>query len=180
MADEGGWVWQMATLRRQFPGLPLVSGYRAGAVTAGSGKASYHSRGRAVDVPPRMDVFEWIRTNYPNSRELIYSPAGSRQIYNGQPHVYTGVTKADHYSHVHWAIVDQTTGGTVSAGILEPVDTALNLANNIGKFVAFFTDPGNWARIGMGVGGALLLLFGFLAMTRNSIDIGKVVSSGTR
>lgn len=94
----------MAILRQQFPGLPLISGYRAGAMTS-TGNRSYHSMGRAVDIPPRWDVFNWIAKNYGKStKELIFTPAGGRQIKNGQPHVFTGGTiKQDHYSHVHWA-----------------------------------------------------------------------------
>ena len=38
------------------------------------------------------------------SRELIFSPAGMRQVHNGQPHMYTGVTRRDHWSHIHWAM----------------------------------------------------------------------------
>ena len=100
----------MNILRSQFPGLALISGFRPGAITA-TGNVSYHSKGRAVDVPPRMDVFEWIRANYgANTKELIFTPAGGRQVWNGQPHVYTGVTAAMHYDHVHWAMAN---GGLV-------------------------------------------------------------------
>lgn len=98
-----GYQWQMATLRSRFPGLQLISGYRPGAITA-TGNASWHGKGRAVDIPPRMDVFEWIRGMYgKNTLELIFSPAGGRQLYKGQPHVFSGITKAMHYDHVHWA-----------------------------------------------------------------------------
>jgi hypothetical protein len=96
-------------LRSVFAGLDMYSGYRPGAITA-TGNRSYHGMiaangqpGRAVDVPPRWDVFNWIRAHYPDSRELIFSPAGRLQIWNGKPHLYTGVTKQMHYNHVHWA-----------------------------------------------------------------------------
>jgi len=72
------------------------------AITA-TGNPSYHGKNRATDLPPRSDVFEWIHKNYPNSRELIFSPKGARQIWNGRPHVFRGITKAMHYNHVHWA-----------------------------------------------------------------------------
>src|SRR5207344_2048898 len=92
----GGWQWQIAVLRRAFPGLQLISGFRPGARTHATGAVSYHARGRAVDVPPRMDVFNWIRAVFgKRTRELIFSPAGMKQIHNGQPHLYTGVTRAD-------------------------------------------------------------------------------------
>lgn len=99
-----GYQRQMAVLRGAFPGLQLISGFRPGAITA-TGNRSYHSMGRAVDIPPSMEVFNWIRQRYGgSSRELIFSPAGGRQVHNGRPHVYTGVTKAMHYDHVHWAM----------------------------------------------------------------------------
>jgi hypothetical protein len=97
----GGSGGMIAILRSIFPGLSLNSGLRPGAITA-TGNPSLHGKNQAIDVPPRMDVFEWIRKNYPDSHELIFSPAGGRQIYRGRPHVYSGVTKAMHYDHVHW------------------------------------------------------------------------------
>lgn len=98
----GGSLGMIGILRQVFPGLSLNSGFRPGSITV-TGNLSYHARNRAIDVPPRGDVFEWIRANYPNSRELIFSPKGSRQIHNGRPHVYSGAVRATHYDHVHWA-----------------------------------------------------------------------------
>lgn len=98
----GGSAGMIGILRAIFPGLNLNSGFRPGSITV-TGNRSYHASNRAIDVPPRRDVFEWIRANYPNSRELIFSPMGSRQIWNGRPHVYTGSVRNTHYDHVHWA-----------------------------------------------------------------------------
>lgn len=94
----------MAVLRQAFPGLPLISGYRPGSITS-TGNRSYHSMGRAVDLPPRADVFNWISQRYGRgTKELIYTPMGGRQIKNGKPHVFSGGTiQQDHYDHVHWA-----------------------------------------------------------------------------
>lgn len=99
-----GWARMMGILRQQFPGLAMISGYRPGAMTS-TGNASYHGMGRAVDLPPRWDVFNWISQNYGRAtKELIYTPAGGRQIKNGQNHVFSGGTiQKDHYDHVHWA-----------------------------------------------------------------------------
>jgi hypothetical protein len=104
LSGPGGWQWQMAVLRSQFPGLPLISGYRPGAITS-TGNRSYHGMGRAVDIPPRWDVFRWISATYGrNTRELIFTPAGAQQIKNGRHHVFTGGTiRQDHYNHIHWA-----------------------------------------------------------------------------
>jgi hypothetical protein len=98
----GGTGGMMQVLRAVFPGLALNSGFRPGAITV-TGNRSYHALNRAVDVPPRRDVFEWLRKNYPNSRELIFSPMGSEQIKDGKSHVYSGAVKRIHYNHVHWA-----------------------------------------------------------------------------
>jgi len=93
----------MAALRGAFPGLALISGVRPGAITA-TGNRSYHASGRAVDVPPRMDVFNWIKATYgANTKELIFSPAGNGQVWNGKPHYYGEPTRGDHWDHVHWA-----------------------------------------------------------------------------
>ena len=91
----------------QVSGVPMeaVSTYRPGAVTS-TGNASYHSMGRAVDFagPDLMGIFNAFARVGPWLRELIYTPAGGRQIKDGEPHVFTGGTiQADHYDHVHVA-----------------------------------------------------------------------------
>ena len=54
--------------------------------------------------PPPDGLFNLIRSTYgKNTKELIFSPAGGRQIHNGSPHMYTGITRANHWDHVHWA-----------------------------------------------------------------------------
>lgn len=189
--DEGGWIWQMSVLRKQFPGLALNSGFRNNSVVAGSGGLSYHSRGRAVDVPPRADVFNWIAANYPQSAELIFTPAGSRQILNGKSHVYSGQTAKDHYSHVHWAIVDQTnpTGGSavIPAGLPNPIDAATDAINNVQAWITnvtdtikFLTDPAVWMRVGVALGGLILLVIGLARMSGNGINVPKVVTNVSR
>jgi hypothetical protein len=100
-----GWQNQINVLRRAFPGLALISGYRPGSIVRGTNSLSYHALGRAVDVPPRMDVFNWIRAAYgARTKELIFSPAGGRQIWNGRDYTFTGITRDDHWNHVHWAM----------------------------------------------------------------------------
>ncbi|MER7331660.1 MULTISPECIES: hypothetical protein [unclassified Micromonospora] len=131
----------MKILRRVFPGLALLSGYRPGSRT-NSGSLSYHGRiakdgdkGRAVDVPPRMDVFNWLTRNYPDSREIIYTPAGGRQVWNGRPHVFQDpFVRRTHYNHVHWAYDE---GGYLPPGVS-------TVFNGTGKPEPVFTD-GQWA-----------------------------------
>ena len=107
-----GYAAMMAALRIPFPGLALISGLRPGAITA-TGKASWHGKGRAVDIPPRMDVFNWIAQHYGSQAlELIFSPAGGRQLYRGRPHIFGEPTRGDHWDHIHWAMRN---GGLVKA-----------------------------------------------------------------
>lgn len=114
------WASMWAALRSKFPDARLHSSYRPGSITA-TGNRSYHSMGRAIDVSPRMDIFNWLRDNYGNSRELIFSPAGNRQLRNGNNHMYTGVTRSMHWDHVHWAMQQ---GGLIpslgNGGIVHP------------------------------------------------------------
>lgn len=97
----------------QFPSATLISGYRPGAITA-TGNPSLHGRGRAIDITPSMAIFDWLAETYPNSGELIFSPAGARQIYRGQPHMYGEPTRGDHWDHIHWGMFDR--GGFLRPG----------------------------------------------------------------
>ncbi|MER7167027.1 hypothetical protein ABT336_13295 [Micromonospora sp. NPDC000207] len=130
----------MRILRRVFPGLALHSGYRPGSRTS-SGSLSYHGRiaadgdkGRAVDVPPRMDVFNWLTRNYPDSREIIFTPGGGRQVWNGRKHVFQDpFVRRTHHDHVHWAYDE---GGYLPPGVS-------TVFNGTGKPEPVFTD-GQW------------------------------------
>lgn len=127
-----GMIWQQMfdVVRRQFPDVVLHSGFRPGAITA-TGNPSLHGRGRAIDISPRMDIFNWLASNYPASGELIFSPAGGRQIYRGRPHMFGEPTRGDHWDHIHWGMFDR--GGYLKpgwnmayngTGALEPVGPA--------------------------------------------------------
>lgn len=109
-----GMIWQQLfnAVRHQFPDVALHSAFRPGAITA-TGNRSLHSRGRAIDISPRMDIFNWIAANYPGSGELIFSPAGGRQLYRGAPHFFGEPTRGDHWDHIHWGMFDR-------GGFLEP------------------------------------------------------------
>lgn len=113
-----GYKWQMAVLRKVFPGLELISGPRPGSRTL-SGNLSWHSRGRAVDVPARRKVAEWIATTYgKNTLELI-TPWRDLMLYKGHPHKFSAAVEAQHgvgsagNDHIHWAF-DQ--GGMLPPG----------------------------------------------------------------
>jgi hypothetical protein len=172
MPDAGVWRGLWDAVHAANPTATLVSDYREGARTHATGALSYHARGMAIDIggPNMMGYFEWIVANYPNSEEIIYSPAGARQIHNGQPHVYTGVTKADHYNHVHWATTSLAkasngkvpdSGGTAPA---EAPDTFTSILN-------FFVKPDIWVRVGMYLGGALLILLFVVIATGRKVSL---------
>lgn len=148
-----GYQWQMKVLRQQFPGLELISGYRKGSRTL-SGNLSWHARGRAVDVPPKRKVAEWIAGNYgKNTLELI-TPWRDLMLYKGKHHKFSPAVERQHgvgsagNDHVHWAF-DQ--GGYLPPG-------ASNVVNATGKPEPILTSN-QWKTIetfvnqGMAAGG---------------------------
>lgn len=102
-ADSGVWKGLWGIVKRQFPSARLNSAYRGNSTTV-SGNRSLHSSGNAVDLGgPLNKIFDFLYNNYRNSSEIIYSPAGGRQIKNGQPYTYSGAVRKIHWNHVHWA-----------------------------------------------------------------------------
>lgn len=125
-AGGGGVGWMMGVLRKQFPGLPLISGNRPGSRTL-SGNRSYHSAGRAVDLPPRRDVAAWIRANYGARTKELITPFQDLNLHNGKSHRYTGAIWNQHNfaggnAHDHWAFKN---GGIVD------LMSMMGLGNNI-------------------------------------------------
>lgn len=112
-------------LRRAFPDLAITSRFRPGSVTR-SGKASYHSMGRALDIEPRMEIFNWLHKNVPNATELIFAPAADRNLWHGKPHRYNAGTLSDHYcvpldvpilTRRGWVTYDQLVVGDETPGL---------------------------------------------------------------
>jgi methyl-accepting chemotaxis protein len=122
---DRGWRWQMKVLRDTFPGLDLYSGFRKNSYTS-SGSLSWHSRdgGRAVDIPPRQDVFDFIHNKYgKNTKELIWGGDPNRNIYRGDHHRFSDSLLYRHgpykgkrgpSPHVHWAFDE---GGWMMPGM---------------------------------------------------------------
>lgn len=106
-----GWEAMWSTIQNGLPGAVMTSNFRAGAKTVNGGQ-SYHSLGRAVDiVPASMATFNAIARMFPNASELIYTPAGNRQLQNGKPFAgWSEAVKRQHYNHVHLAMAN---GGVV-------------------------------------------------------------------
>src|SRR5690606_24987413 len=100
-----GWQNMWNIVKNAFPGATLNSAYRPGAITA-VGTKSFHGQGRAIDVTPSMAIFNWLAKTFPNSTELIYSPAGRRQLYMGRQTMFGEPTRGDHWDHVHWAMAN--------------------------------------------------------------------------
>jgi hypothetical protein len=102
--DSGVWRQMQAALLREFPWAQVTSAFRV-SYTHGSNNPSRHGYGRALDIMPSWAIFDWIADTYGRiSHELIFTPAGARQLYNGASHVYSGVTAADHMDHIHWSL----------------------------------------------------------------------------
>jgi tape measure domain-containing protein len=92
-----GWerMWQI--VKGRFPWASLNSAYRPG-------DPLYHGKGRAIDTTASMDIFNFLRSAFPNSSELIYSPAGGNQLQNGRPYFWHEPVRSAHWDHVHWAM----------------------------------------------------------------------------
>lgn len=146
-----GWQAQWAAVKGMFPNAALHSAYRPGAVTA-VGTPSFHGKGRAIDITPSMAIFNWLAKAFPNSSELIYSPAGGRQLYMGRQTLFGEPTRGDHFDHIHWAmknggvlpkLYDQ--GGWLPSGGIG--------VNQTGKPEAVLTPDESWAlRAGLNSG----------------------------
>lgn len=125
-----GWQNMWNVLKNAFPGASLNSAFRPGAITA-VGTPSFHGQGRAIDVSPSMAIFNWLAKTFPNSAELIFSPAGNRQLYMGRKTTFGEPTRSDHYDHVHWAMANGGIFPSVydSGGMMYPGQAGINLGS---------------------------------------------------
>lgn len=129
-----GWQGMWSTLSRVFPWATLNDAQRPAGTQTAAGGTSFHSLGRAIDTTASMEIFNWIKRVFPNSAELIYSPAGGRQLRNGREYMWGNPVRDMHFDHVHWALakggtVMPTPGGTIAriaeagrAERVEPLD----------------------------------------------------------
>ena len=168
-----GMVWNnlWGIIKRQFPWARLTSAYRPGSITA-SGNRSYHAQGKAVDLAGRgsmnaadmMKIFNFIEKNYGQSSEVIYSPAGGRQIKNGRRYFYRGAVRRMHFNHVHWANRSAFGGPTAGAaggvhgaggGGFNPLDMLNNFLEPFRNLKKRVSDiPGVGAMLDLAKGGA--------------------------
>jgi len=187
-ANNLGWQRQWAIIQKQFPSARLTSAYRSpgGNAAVGGVKGSYHTQGRAIDVTPSMEIFNWIRKNFPNSRELIYSPAGGRQLQNGQNKLWGEPVRSNHWDHVHWAMKN---GGVIpglydNGGWLPHGGLAVNKSGKPEAVLdpqesralkALLGGSGLMGRSTLGSSPASVLSQGAPKITDNSINIDKVI-----
>ncbi|WIC89440.1 tape measure protein [Microbacterium phage BAjuniper] len=106
-----GWQAMWDVVKGAVPGAVMTSNFRPGSRTVNGGQ-SYHALGRAIDVvPASMATFNALARLFPNASELIYTPAGSRQLLNGRPFAgWSDAVKRQHYNHVHLALAQ---GGVI-------------------------------------------------------------------
>ena len=94
-------------VRSRFPNAVLSSATRE---VMTEGHPDFHNSGMAIDISGSgmSSIASWIASNYPNSRELIYSPFNSnikdgRNVGDGTS-FYGAGTMAGHRDHIHWAL----------------------------------------------------------------------------
>lgn len=166
MPDAGLWRDMWAVEHGANPSSILVSSYREGARTHATGNLSYHARGMAIDIggPDMMGYFQWIKAHYPNSEEIIYSPAGNDQVHNGQPHMYGEPTRGDHWTHVHWgctSLQKAEQGGSANTPSSTPAVSGGSGNPDLDSLIGFLsalTDGSIWVRLGLFLGGAVLVI----------------------
>lgn len=109
-----GWEAMWNVVKANIPGAVMTSGYRSpsGNAAVGGANRSYHMQGRAIDlVPASMAMFNAVARLFPNATELIYTPAGARQLQNGRPfNGWSDAVRRQHQNHVHLAMAS---GGVV-------------------------------------------------------------------
>lgn len=116
-----GWRAMQDLVLAGIPGARITSGFRPGSRTVNGGQ-SYHALGRAIDiVPASMATFNAVARMFPNASELIYTPAGMRQLLNGKPFGgWSPAVKRQHWDHIHLAMAQGgvlpglMNGGTVT------------------------------------------------------------------
>lgn len=117
-AGGPGYKWMEAVVRAAFPGMPIYSDYRPGAITL-TGNRSYHSYGRAVDFAPSRALAEWINLHFMKATRELITPWQSLNIHNGKRHHYSALIENQHNfaggnAHDHWAMAN---GGMINEPI---------------------------------------------------------------
>jgi hypothetical protein len=124
-AGGPGYKWMEAVVRAAFPGMPIYSDARPGAITL-TGNRSYHGMmsgagtiGRAVDFAPSLPLAEWINMHYMRQTKELITPWQDLNIQRGHRHAYSALVFNEHSfaggnAHDHWAMAN---GGVISEPI---------------------------------------------------------------
>lgn len=107
----GSYQKMFSWIKSRVPGTSLASGYRPG-------DPGYHGSGRAADLifsdgserrgnGMALKAFNLIKSTFmKNIKELIWDFAGSKAVWNGGNHFFTGsgAGPGTHNDHIHWAM----------------------------------------------------------------------------
>lgn len=112
----------VSTIRRAFPGLELISGYRPGSRTL-SGNLSYHGMRRAVDYPPSYELAAYMYRNFKSRLKEAITPYQEFNVHNGRSRRWTGAVWNQHNfaggnAHDHFAM---DAGGYLMPGWNPPI-----------------------------------------------------------
>ncbi len=176
--------------------ISVIGGYRS----TGSVPNSDHPKGLAIDlmcdIPTGERIVAYVRANW--TRFNISYVIHNRRIWNGPSNEQRYFGPSPHTDHVHISYKATGTGGgdnpmnVAGPDVLDPLGLDLNpgfdkaaetaeqtlgAVNNIVSLIQFMTDPANWRRIGLAVGGGLAILLGLLAILRGPVlvDLRKVI-----
>jgi hypothetical protein len=110
---QPGILGVLGALRRVFGNVPVISGFRPGAVTL-TGHQSYHALGRAIDIKPVYAWAAFLNAAYGSRLRELITPWQNFNILNGRRHTYTGAVWAQHNfaggnAHIHAALDDYGT-----------------------------------------------------------------------
>jgi TP901 family phage tail tape measure protein len=179
-AGGPGYKWMEAVVRAAFPGMPVYSDYRPGAITL-TGNRSYHGFGRAVDFAPSKPLAEWINMHYMRQTKELITPWQSLNIHNGSRHQYSALIENEHNfaggnAHDHWAMAN---GGTIK----EPIFGigASGRTYSFGENGVHEQVTPNWrSGAGMGGGGNTYVNIGGVTVTApvgaSPREVGKAVA----
>jgi hypothetical protein len=107
---QPGILGVLGALRRVFGSVPVISGFRPGAVTL-TGHRSYHALGRAIDIKPVYAWAAFLNAAYGGRLRELITPWQNFNILNGRRHTYAGAVWAQHNfaggnAHIHAALDD--------------------------------------------------------------------------
>lgn len=149
------------------------------------GPGGDHPRGLAVDAITANkqtgdEIANW-GLSHPDTRIVIWQGKGAFPAEGGRWRNCTGC--AGHYDHVHISFLGNI-NPDLGAGGVSPVNqiSGTQKSDGLSKSVSFITDPHNWFRIGLFLGGLGLVILAIITMGGDAIikiavkKIDKVVS----